>query len=102
MNESVFDEKLSFNLQGWSFTSKLGWESYIVSIAETASKKIGVLIRYMKFFSSEVGLYFYKSRLRPYMEYCMRMCWVNYRNGYVGLLVVHSLLLFNPWLVVEM
>ena len=46
-----------------TFSSKLDWGSYIISIAKTASKKIGALICSMKFFSPEVALYFYKSTL---------------------------------------
>ena len=42
--------------------------SYIVSIAKTASKKIGSLIRPMKFLSPEFALYLYKSTMRPCME----------------------------------
>ena len=34
------------------------------------NKKIGALIRSMKFLSSEVALYLYKSTIRPCMEYC--------------------------------
>ena len=29
-------------------------------------------------------------------------CWINYKNGYVGLLVLHLLPLLNLWLIVEM
>ena len=29
-------------------------------------------------------------------------CWISYRNGYVGLLVLHLLPLLNPWVIVEM
>ena len=36
---------------GLAFSSKLDWGSYIISIAATASKKIGALIRSMKFLS---------------------------------------------------
>ena len=42
---------------GLTFCSKLDWISCIISIAKTASKKIGVLIRSMKFTSPEVALY---------------------------------------------
>ena len=28
-------------------------------------------------------------------------CWINYKSGYVGLLVFHLLPLLNPWLIVE-
>ena len=55
---------------GLTFSSKLDWGSYIISIAKTASKKIGALIRSMKFLSPEVALYLCKSTIRPYMEYC--------------------------------
>ena len=41
---------------GLTFSSKLDWVSYIISIAKTASKKIGALICSMKFLSSEVVL----------------------------------------------
>ena len=36
---------------GLTFSSKLDWSSYIISIAKTASKKIGDLIHFMKFLS---------------------------------------------------
>ena len=55
---------------GLTFSSKLDWGSYIISIAKTASKKIGALIRSMKFFSPVVALYLYKCTIRPSMEYC--------------------------------
>ena len=51
-------------------TSKSDWGSYIISIAKTASKKIGAKIRCKKFLSSEVVLYLCKSTIRPCMEYC--------------------------------
>ena len=54
---------------GLTFSSKLDWGSYIVSIAKTASKKIGAFIRSMKFLSPEVAMYLYKSTIGPCMEY---------------------------------
>ena len=41
---SVFGEKSSFKMLDFSFSSKVDWGSYIISIATTASKKIGDLI----------------------------------------------------------
>ena len=67
---SVLEEKSSFKMLGLTFSSKLDWGSYIISIAKTASKKIGALIRSMKFLSLEVALYLYKSTICPCMEYC--------------------------------
>ena len=57
MDGSVLEEKTSFKMLGLTFSSKLDWGSYIVSTAKTASKKIGALIRSMKFLSPEVALY---------------------------------------------
>ena len=74
MDGSVLEEKTSFKMLGLTFSSKLDWGSYIVSIAETASKKIGALIRSMKFLSLKVALYLYKSTIRPCMEYCCHVC----------------------------
>ena len=60
---SILEEKLSFKMLGLTFSSKLDWGSYIISIAKTASKKIRALIRSMKFLSPEVALYLYKSTI---------------------------------------
>ena len=63
LDGSVLEEKSSFKMLGLPFSSKLDWGSYIISIAKTASKKIGALIRSMKFLSPEVALYLYKSTI---------------------------------------
>ena len=70
MGGSILEEKSSFKMLGLTFSSKLDWSSYIISIAKITSKKIGALIRSMKFLSPEVALYLYKSTIRPCMEYC--------------------------------
>ena len=66
----ILEEKSSFKMLGMTFSSKLDRDSYIISIAITAPKKIGALIRPMKFLSLEVALYLYKSSIRHRMEYC--------------------------------
>ena len=63
MDGSVLEEKSSFKMLGLTFSSKLDWGSYIISIAKTASKKIGALIRSVKFPSPDVVLYLYKSTI---------------------------------------
>ena len=73
MDGSVFEEKSSLKMLGLSFSSELDWGSYIVPITKTASKKIGALIRSMKFLCPEVTLYLYKSTIRPSMEYCFHV-----------------------------
>ena len=85
MDGSVFEEKLSFKILGVTFSSKLDWGTYIISIAKTASKKIGALICSMKFLSPEVALYLYKSTMRPCMEYCCHV-WAGARTCYLELL----------------
>ena len=111
MDGSV-EEKSYFKMLGLFFSSQLDLGSYIISIAKTASKKIGTLIRSMKFISPEFVLYLYKSSLRPCWEYCCHVwagapsCYldmlINYRNEYVGLLIFHLLPLLNPWLHLKM
>ena len=57
MGKSTLEEKSSFKILGLTFSSKMGWGSYIISIAKTASKKTGALICSMRFLSPEVALY---------------------------------------------
>ena len=85
MGGSILEEKSSFKMLGLTFSSKLGWGSYIISIVKTASKKIGAFIRYMKFLSPEVALYLYKSIIRPCMEYCCHV-WAGAPSCYLDLL----------------
>ena len=68
-----------------TFSSKLDWGSYIISIAKTASKKIEALIRSMKFLSTEVALQLYKSSILPCMEYCCYV-WAGASSCYLELL----------------
>ena len=70
---------------GLTFSSKLDWGSYIISITKTASKKIGALKCYKKFISPEVALYLYESTIWPCMEYCCHV-WVGAPSCYLELL----------------
>ena len=75
MDGSVFEGKTSNKMLGLSFSSKLDWCPYIItSIRKTASRKIGVLIRSLKFFSPEVALYLCKSNMQPCIEYYCHTC----------------------------
>ena len=76
MDESALDEKSYCKMQRLTFSPKLDWGSYITSIAETASKKIG------KFFPPELALHLYKSTTRPYMEYCCHV-WAGAPSCYL-------------------
>ena len=112
MDGCILEEKSSLRMLRLTFCSKLDWGSYIISIAKTAFKKIGALIRSMKFLSPEVALYLYKSTIRPCMEYCCHV-WAGAPSCYLDLLDklqkqicrivgLHLLLLLSPWLIVEM
>ena len=59
MDGPVFEEKSSFKMLGVTLSSKLDWGTYIISIAKTASKKIGALINSMKLLPLEVALSFF-------------------------------------------
>ena len=56
MDGSVLEEKTSFKMLGLTFSSKLDWGSYIVSVAKIASNRIGALIRSMMFLSPELAV----------------------------------------------
>ena len=73
MDGSVLEEKSYFKMLGLTFSSKLDWGSYMISIAKTVSRKIGALICSMKFLSPGVALYLYASTIQPCMEYCCRV-----------------------------
>ena len=61
-------EKSSLKMLGMTFSPKVDWGSYIISVAKTASKEIGALIRSMPFLSPEAALYLYKSIIQPCMN----------------------------------
>ena len=99
MDESVLEEKPSCKMLVLTFSSKLDFGSYIISIAKTCSKKIGALIRSMKFFSLRL--------LCISINILYAHVWNTVvRSGVLllvaELLVLHLLLLVNPWLIIEM
>ena len=78
---SVLKEKSSFKMLGLTFSSKVDWGSYIITIAKTASKEIGVLILSIRFLSPEVALYLYKCTIHSCMEYFSHV-WADARSCY--------------------
>ena len=110
MDESVLEEKSYFKIWGW--LSVLNWirSSYIISIPKTASRKIEASIYSIKFLSPEVALYFYKSTIRPCMEYCCHV-WGSAPSCYLDLLnklqkricrTDGPSIAASPWLIVKM
>ena len=86
MDVSVLKEKSSCKMLGLTFSSKLDWSSYIITIAKTAPKKIEHFDS-IKFLSSEVALYLYKSTIQPFMEYCCHV-WAGATSCYLVLLII--------------
>ena len=85
MDGSVLEEQSSFKMLGLSFSSKLDWGSYIISISKIVSSEIGALIRSMNFVSPEVDLYFYKSIIRSCMKYYYHV-WTGAPSYYLEIL----------------
>ena len=112
LDSYVLRGKSSFKMLKLTFSSKLDWGIYMITIVKTASKKIRALICPVKFPSPEVVLYLYKSIIWPCMEGCCHVwagassCYLELldklQNGYVGLLVFHLLPPLNPWLIAKM
>ena len=69
---------------GLTFSSKLDYGFYMISIAKTPSKKIWALICSMKFLSPEVAQYLCKSTICPCMEYCCHV-WAGTPSCYLEL-----------------
>ena len=84
MDGSVHEEISSFKILGLTSFAKLDWESNIISIAKIASKKIGALIRSVRFLSPGVALCLNKSTIRTCMEYCCHV-WVGAPDYYLEL-----------------
>ena len=73
-------------LRYWGWLSALNWIGLdYISITRTISKKIGALIRSMKYLSPGVALYLYKSIIWPCMEYCCHV-WAGAPSCYLKLL----------------
>ena len=85
LDGSVPEEKLSFEMLELTYSSKLDWGSYIISIPKSASKKIGALICSMKFRFPEVARYLYKSTIWSCMECCCHV-WTGALSCYLELL----------------
>ena len=112
MDGSALEEKSSFKMLGLTFSSKLDYWSFIISIAKTVFKKIGALTRSMKLLSPEIDLHLYKSAYTHVWNTLVMPglvplvanwnCKTSYKNKYAGLLVLHLLLLLNIWVTVKM
>ena len=106
MDGSVLEKKSSSKMLEMIFSSKLDWCFYIISIAKTASKKLEPWFVLRSFIP--LRLLFISINL-PYCHAwntavmtelvllaATRDCYISYKNGYAGLLVLHLLSLLSP------
>ena len=63
----------SMNILGVSFSSDLSWKDHIISLAKSASQKMGMLFRLRYFFTPKQLLSVYKGIVRPCMEYASHL-----------------------------
>ena len=68
--------KIVFMTLVLSFSSKLDWGSYIVSLPKTASRKIGTQSSSMKFLSIDIVPCWYRYAKQSRIEYCCHI-WVD-------------------------
>ena len=83
MDGSVLDETSSFKMLGLTFSSKLDWSSYIISIAKTASNWSFNSFYEVSF--SNVALHLYKSTINTCMGYCCHV-WAGTHSCYLELI----------------
>ena len=60
----------NINILGININNKLSWKHHITTVAKAASRRLGVLFRLRKFFSSSQLYQLYKGLIRPCVEYC--------------------------------
>ena len=75
----------SLYILGISIHDDLNWNNHIKALAKSASRRLGVLYRAKKLFSSSQRLILYKAQVRPVMEYCSHV-WSGAAASVVGIL----------------
>ena len=88
MNGSIPSEKSFLNL------SKLDWGSHIASIVKILQGNWSLDLFY--------GVFFVRLSYLVWCSLAAGIYMIDYRRGYVGLLVLHLLSLVNIWLIVGM
>ena len=112
MDWSAHEKKSSFKMLKLSFSSKLDWGSYIISIAKTASKKLEPWFALSNLFllrllCISINLPYDHAWNIVVMSGLVLLlatwnCWIRYKNGYAGLLALLLLPFLNSWLIVKM
>ena len=60
----------SINVLGLEICDNLSWKNHIEGLVKSASKKLGILFRCRRYFSSQELLQLYVGLIRPCLEYC--------------------------------
>ena len=68
--DNLIEPLSSINILGVQISSNLSWRDHIVQIAKSATRKLGVLFRCRRYFSSDQLLKLYVGLIRPCLEYC--------------------------------
>ena len=79
---SVLMEKSSLKMVGLSFSSKLAWDSYIISIRKLPPRKLGPWFILWRFFLLKL---LYEATIEPCMEHCCDV-WAGAPSCYSELL----------------
>ena len=82
---SVIEGKSALKMLKLTFSSKLDWGYYIISVTKILSKNNGALMHSMKFLSPETALHLYKSTIRLCMEYSYHV-WAGASSCHLELL----------------
>ena len=112
IDESVLEEKTSFKMLGLTFSSKLDWSSYIISLLKLLPRKFEPWFALWSFFllrllCSYINLPYGHRWNTVVISGAVLLvatwnCYIRYKNGYAGLLAFPLLPILNPWLIVEM
>ena len=91
-----------------SVSSKLDWDSYIISVDKTTSISEPWFVRLflLRLLCNSINLpcgLAWNTVAVSWLVFLAATwkCWINFKNGYVRLLVIHLLPLLNPWFIAE-
>ena len=112
MDGSVLGRKSSFKILGLAFSSKLDCGYTLSLLLKLLLRKLEPWFVLWSFFLLKLLCIFinlpYAHAWNTVVMFGLVLfvatwnCWISYKIGYAGLLVLHLLSLLNPWLIVDM
>ena len=101
-----------FKMLGLNCSSKLDWGSYIISFVKMLPKMLWTFLVLWSFFLLRLVFISINVKYSHVWNTVVMFglvlfvaswnCYTSYKNGYVGLLVLHLLPLLNPWLIAKL